>query len=225
MIEYKFNYSLNTLPKEIPLFPLNNVLLLPSCRLPLNLFENRYLHMFDHALKNQRLIGMIQPSEKVKNHTEIKSSSLYSIGCAGKIVAFNQTNDNRYEIVLKGVCRFQVVEEIKSINEFRNAKVSWTNFKQDIEDLDKKLIKNRNDFEDKLKVYLKKIGVNADWEAIEASSDEDLVNSIAMGCPFTNAEKQALLEANDLKVRAEVLISLIDMIINENKSLQSNTFS
>ena len=113
---YNFDKNFEELPKTIPLFPLSKVLLLPRAKLPLNLFENRYLHMLDYALANGRSIGMIQPTEKKKD------PKLYSVGCAGYITAFSQTNDNRYEIILKGLCRFELKSELNLINGFRRVK-------------------------------------------------------------------------------------------------------
>lgn len=222
MVKYKFENNIKDLPGIIPIFPLNNVLLLPRCKLPLNLFEDRYLHMFDHALSTQRIIGMIQPNEKdsVKN-----GPNLYEIGCAGKIVAFSQTNDNRYEIVLNGLCRFKVIKETNLLLGFRQAKVSWKFYKHDLDSHSNSNISKRSEFEDKLKHYLKKINIDADWQAIEASSDEDLVNSISMSCPFNKIEKQALLESISIQDRMNVLTSLLDMSINENKGHQSSLIS
>ena len=213
------------LPKVIPLFPLNNVLLLPKCKLPLNLFENRYLHMFDCALSSDRLVGMIQPCEKLDSHKDKSSPKIYKIGCAGIIVAFNQTNDNRYEIVLKGLSRFEINKELDLLNGFRRAKVNWNMFKDDLNSLSSTKPTDRIMFEEKLKIYLKKLDVTADWQQIEASSDEDLVNSISMGCPFSNIEKQALLEAKNLEDRLRVLNSLLDMSINDNRGTENRSFS
>ena len=131
---YSFDKKYTHLTKTLPLFPLSRVLLLPRAKLPLNLFENRYLHMFDHALANGRLIGMIQPNKqsKLKNSNN-KQPPLYQIGCAGYITAFSQTNDNRYEIILKGLCRFKVSSELSVTNGFRRADVCWKTFKKDFE--------------------------------------------------------------------------------------------
>lgn len=222
--KYSFERNLESLPTKIPVFPLNNALLLPRCRLPLNLFESRYLHMFDFAIRTHRVIGMVQPLEN-KNVTEKKKVETYSIGCAGLIIAFNQTNDNRYEIVLNGISRFNILEEVKPQKGFRLFNVSWSNFNLDTkvgEYLDNK---KRSLFEKKLKFYFNKLNINADWQAIEASSDEDLVNSISMGCPFSSIEKQALLEAKKLNNRVDVLNSLLDMSINENNSFDSKSLS
>ena len=222
---YSFDKSLDNLPKNIPLFPLNKVLILPRSKLPLNLFENRYLHMFDHALCHGRLIGIIQPKESSPSNKQIKNPKLYDIGCAGLITAFSQTNDNRYEIILKGICRFKIVSEEKILKGFRRANICWDVFKEDFKQ--KKLDKtsNRKEFESLLKSYLNKSSIQADWDAIQATDDEGLVNSISMGCPFDVSEKQALLEAKCINDRMSVLNSLMQMHLNENKLVSSGTLS
>lgn len=222
---YTFEKCLEDLPSKIPVFPLTGALLLPRSKLPLNLFENRYLHMFDHALSSSRIIGMQQPQQKVVDYNKSPSPELYKVGCAGIINAFSQTNDNRYEIVLKGVCRFDIVEELEQHNGFRLFKVSWKRFVSDLSVQSLENPKQRSLFEDKLKLYLEKIGVNADWQAIEASTDEDLINSISMGCPFDFIEKQALLEARNLNERLKVLISLIEISLNESESSSSRAIT
>ena len=220
---YSFEHNIKELPKTIPLFPLNRVLLLPKAKLPLNLFENRYLHMFDHALANNKIIGMIQPKGKILRDSDIKNPNLYEIGCAGRITAFSETNDNRYELILKGVCRFRMKKEKKIINGFRSADVSWDEFKEDYETLSLVSPKKRKDFEALMKIFLKKISISADWEMVETTNDEDLVNMISMCCPFDVSEKQALLEAKTLSERLEILTSLMQMGINENKMASSGT--
>tara|TARA_B100000035_G_scaffold244461_1_gene213009 strand:+ start:7829 stop:8506 length:678 start_codon:yes stop_codon:yes gene_type:complete len=208
---YNFDKNFEELPEILPLFPLSKVLLLPRAKLPLNLFENRYLHMLDYALANGRSIGMIQPTEKKKDSKSKKEPKLYSIGCAGYITAFSQTNDNRYEIILKGLCRFELKSELNLMNGFRRGKVLWKPFKSDFESPVLKNKEKRSVFIENLKFYLEKMSINADWEAIEVSSDEDLVNSISMGCPFDVNEKQALLQAQSLDERLDILISLMKM--------------
>ena len=213
---YCFDNKYDELPESIPLFPLNKVLLLPRAKLPLNLFENRYLHMFDHALQNGRYIGMIQPSEEPKKDGEMKPPSLYNVGCAGFLTAFSQTNDNRYEIILEGVCRFKIKKELELMNGFRRANVQWSKFKSDfkIEKLDSN--EKRNEFLKILRPFLEKMSMKVDWEVIEGTNDEDLINTISMCCPFDVNEKQALLEAISLENRREVLTSLIHINLNKN---------
>jgi len=213
---YCFDNKYDELPQSIPLFPLNKVLLLPRAKLPLNLFENRYLHMFDHALQNGRYIGMIQPSEEPKKNGEMKPPSLYNVGCAGFLTAFSQTNDNRYEIILEGVCRFKIKKELEIMNGFRRANVQWSKFKSDfkIEKLNSN--EKREEFLKILRPFLEKMSMNVDWDVIEGTNDEDLINTISMCCPFDVNEKQALLEAISLENRREVLTSLIHINLNKN---------
>ena len=215
-MQYCFDNKYDELPESIPLFPLNKVLLLPRAKLPLNLFENRYLHMFDHALQNGRYIGMIQPSEEPKKNGEMKPPSIYNVGCAGFLTAFSQTNDNRYEIILEGVCRFKIKKELELMNGFRRANVQWSKFKSDfkIEKLDSK--EKREEFLKILRPFLEKMSMKVDWEVIEGTNDEDLINTISMCCPFDVNEKQALLEAISLENRREVLTSLIHINLNKN---------
>ncbi len=220
---YSFDHTLEELPKIIPLFPLNKVLLLPRAKLPLNLFENRYLHMLDYALANKRIIGMIQPKEKVLKDSDIKNPKLYEVGCAGRVTAFSETNDSRYELILKGVCRFRIVKEKKVINGFRSAHVEWEEYQKDFDALSLLGQTKRKDFESLLKIFLKKISINADWEMVETTNDEDLVNMISMCCPFDVSEKQALLEAKTLDERLDVLTSLMQMGLNDNKIVSSGT--
>ncbi len=218
---YSFEHNIKELPKSIPLFPLSKVLLLPRAKLPLNLFENRYLHMLDYAMTNKKIIGMIQPRGKAFSNNDKKNQSLYDVGCAGRVTAFSETNDSRYELILKGICRFKVKKENKIINGFRSATVDWEEYKKDFETLSLISPKQRQDFEALLKIFLDKISINADWEMVETTNDEDLVNMISMCCPFDVSEKQALLEAKTLDRRLEVLTSLMQMGINDNKMASS----
>ncbi|MBF92021.1 MAG: hypothetical protein CMP34_04355 [Rickettsiales bacterium] len=222
---YSFDKNVSDLPKSLPIFPLSNVLLLPRSKLPLNLFENRYLHMFDYALANGRAIGMVQPKILKTSKDSEKNPPIYDIGCAGFITAFTETNDNRYEIILKGICRFFVKNELSLLNGFRRANVEWESYKNDLSQVNFQNSNNRLSFEDILKKYLQKKSINADWEAIEASSDEELINSISMGCPFDINEKQALLEAKSLEDRMDVLMSLMQMSMIENKSISTASLS
>ena len=170
--------------------------------------------MLDYALANGRSIGMIQPTEKKRDPKSKKEPNLYSVGCAGYITAFSQTNDNRYEIILKGLCRFELKSELNLMSGFRRAKVLWKPFRSDFDPLVLKNKEKRSVFIENLKFYLEKMSINADWEAIEVSSDEDLVNSISMGCPFDVNEKQALLQAKSLDERLDILISLMKMSVS-----------
>ena len=150
---YSFEKNYKDLPKLLPLFPLKRVLLLPRAKLPLNLFENRYLHMFDFALSNGRTIGIIQPNEKLKSNKDIKNPNLYSVGCAGYITAFSQTNDNRYEIILKAYVVLKLVQNLQLQKDLGGANVNWTPFKEDFEVKKLKNKDKRKEFMDILKPF------------------------------------------------------------------------
>ncbi len=218
---YSFEDNIKELPRTIPLFPLNKVLLLPRAKLPLNLFENRYLHMLDFALANQKIIGMIQPKEKIQKNSDIRNPTLYEIGCAGRITAFSETNDNRYEIILRGVSRFRVKKERSIKNGFRSAEVIWEDFNHDFDIYNSISDYKRKQFVSLLKAFLIKISISADWEMVETTNDEDLINMICMCCPFDVNEKQALLEAKSLENRLEILSSLMEMGLNVNNASSS----
>ena len=196
------------LPDVLPVFPLRNVLLLPHGRLPLNIFEPRYLEMTDTALGKGRLIGMVRPRA---DDTE----DLYPVGCAGRIINFMETDDGRYLITLAGISRFRIAEEIDAETPYRQARTDWSAFRADLwetEDDDPALRKRLLDV---LVTYLKEAGLKADWSSIEGASVETIINSIAMSCPFGADEQQALLEAASISTRAETLITLMEISVAE----------
>lgn len=195
------SYSFESLPGEIPIFPLTGVLLLPRGQLPLNIFEPRYIAMVDDALRTDRLIGMLQPRE---------DGSLYSVGCAGKIVNFNETSDGRYEIVLSGVCRFRIAEELAQVNGYRRVRADWSTFEHDMKPMDC-LDMDRPRLKLLLKNYFEQQGLTCSWDAVDLAGDEKLITSLAMICPFDEKEKQALLEAGCCKERAKLFMTLLEM--------------
>lgn len=198
------------LPEVIPIFPLPGALLLPRGQLPLNIFEPRYLAMIDDSLREgHRLIGMIQPDETHPENTE--KPHLYKIGCVGRITQIAETGDGRYVLQLTGVTRFRVEEELITETLYRRCGVTYRPFTDDFiarkgeEDVDREgLLKA-------LTAFLKANNLKADWEGIEKAPNEALVNALAMMSPYGAAEKQALLEAPDLKTRAEVLVALTEI--------------
>ncbi len=211
-----FAMDFSDLPDVLAVFPLEGVLLLPRGRLPLNVFESRYVNMVDAALKSDRMIGMIQP-----RHGGASGASgdglLYKIGCGGRIISFQETLDERYEITLEGVCRFETAEELAPLDGYRQVRPNWEPFAGDMESepsghLDHDRIQNS------VRQFFDLHGIKADWDVISATTDENLIASLTMGCPFAGNEKQALLEAAGLTERANVLISLIEMALLENKS-------
>lgn len=211
MSQSPFDPSFDDLPATLPVFPLPGVLLLPRGRLPLNIFEPRYLNMTRDALATDRLIGMIQPMPATGG-TEAGSRALYRIGCAGRITQFAETDDGRFLITLSGVCRFTVDQEIASMRGYRRVIAGWGPFAGDLDDdceadLDRAVLVSR------LKRYFDAQGITADWEVIEETPDDRLVTTLAMVCPFESSEKQALLECETLKARASMMLALLDMAV------------
>lgn len=211
MSQNPFDPSFEDLPATLPVFPLPGVLLLPRGKLPLNIFEPRYLNMARDALATDRLIGMIQPLPATGG-TEAGSRALYRIGCAGRITQFQETDDGRFLITLSGVCRFVVEQEIASMRGYRRVIADWSQFAGDLDDdcsadLDRGLLVSR------LKRYFETQGITADWDVIKETPDDRLVTTLAMVCPFESSEKQALLECDSLKARASMMLALLDMAV------------
>ena len=198
--------SSRDLPETIAVFPLPGALLLPRARLPLHLFEPRYLAMLDDALKtSHRLIGMVQPFEGPD-----KNGRLHTIGCAGKVTAFSETEDGRYMITLSGASRFRILEEVEGFTPYRRFKVSWSGFDRDFGAAETDDCFDRRKFLSKLAQYFQSHGLSTDWESLEEAEDELLINSLSMLCPFDPEDKQALLEAPSLTTRRETLMTLIE---------------
>jgi Lon protease-like protein len=199
------------LPDIIPVFPLPGALMLPRGRLPLNIFEPRYLAMLDDAMKSDhRLIGMIQPLESRGEG----APPLRRIGCAGRVTSLSETEDGRYLIALTGICRFRVGEEIDGFTPYRRVRADWGGFERDLstdEDTDPAF--DRPAFLDLLKRYFEAARLSSDWSTLEEAEEELLVNSLSMLCPFEVEEKQALLEAPRLAERRETLCALMEFAI------------
>ncbi len=207
------NITASDLPESLPLFPLPGALLLPHGRLPLNIFEPRYLHMVLDALSSpHRLIGMIQPldGESMENETP-----LYKTGCAGKIESFTETHDGRILITLCGVCRFDCADTAMHANGYRTAKADWSRFSANDFSTGEGAQICRDTLLKHLKVYLKHFQMPADWEMIETSHPAALVTTLAMVCPFDYKEQQALIEEPDLEKQAEMLCCLLQMAVHD----------
>ena len=201
--------DISELPATIPVFPLEGVLLLPRTHLPLNIFEPRYIQMIDAALASSRLIGMIQPSA---SHSTIGSIlEIESIGCLGRITQIAETGDGRYELVLSGITRFRVGAEEHGGTPFRRFHVSCGEFAADLTASDAQDAINRPKLMEMLGTFSERNGINLDWEAIQGTGNELLVNSLSMTMPFQPREKQALLEAPDLAARAEILVAMSEL--------------
>lgn len=196
-------------PDMIPVFPLPGALLLPRSRLPLHLFEPRYLQMLDDTLKTEhRLIGMVQPFDGPE-----KQSKLHSIGCAGRLTAFSETEDGRYMVTLSGMSRFRIVKEVDGFTPYRRCEVNWDGFGRDLGPAEKDDGFDRDRFMNLLNRFFEDQGLKTDWDSLSEAEDELLINSLSMLCPFEPEDKQALLEAPSLTTRRETLVTLIEFAL------------
>ena len=210
---YEYN-TVSDLPLKITVFPLSGAILLPRTQLPLNIFEPRYLEMIDNVISNNRLIGMIQSKPSEENE-------FFLIGCMGRITSFSELTNNRFLITLTGICRFKILQELEVLTPYRQFKILCDDFRDD-------LIKGKGEDEadrerllEVLKKYLEKNNLQADWEAINNSSTELLINSLCILSPYSPEEKQALLEAETLKKRNEILIAMTEMTLSTNLGTES----
>ena len=201
-------HSFTDLPAQLPLFPLTGVVLLPRGALPLNVFEPRYLKMVDDALKGDRLIGLIQPSE---NPDKVLKPKLSAVGAAGRIVSFRETDDNRYLITLSGLCRFRLIGEMADEVPYRIGQCDYSSFAGDMAEGGEENDFPRERLLAALRSYLKDRDMKADWKSVTSAPPEALVNALSMMCPFEPAEKQALLEAPSFGERASTLVALLEM--------------
>jgi len=191
------------LPKTIPVFPLPKAVLLPRSRLPLHIFEPRYLAMVEDCLKTQhRYIGMLQPTRN--------DGRLHSIGCAGKLTQFSETEDGRYMITLTGISRYRIENEIEGFTPYRRFNVQWDGFEKDQEVPEQDSTFDRDGFFNLLGKFLEGEGLSTDWETLQQADNELLINSLSMMLDFELEDKQALLEAPSLKTRRETLTTLFE---------------
>jgi len=195
------------LPQVIPVFPLDGILLLPHGMLPLNIFEPRYLNMIDDVMAGDRIIGMIQTRSATGQ--EDAAPNLADIGCAGRITSYAETPDGRYLITLTGVCRFRLGPELPVRTPYRQIRADFTPFEADLLALEEESDADRPALLEALKAYLEHRGLDVDWRMAKEAPLEALVNSLAMALPFDPAEKQALLEAADLRSRRAALTALL----------------
>jgi Lon protease-like protein len=208
------------LPATLPIFPLTGVLLLPRGKLPLNVFEPRYLAMVRDALASDRMIGMVQPREDDPTtltgppegaEPANQAPPVYPTGCAGRITAFSEAEDGRLHITLTGVARFAIREEVPTLRGYRRIVPDWERYRADLAD-DAAAI-DRPRLLAALKAFFALNDITADWDSITATPDERLVTSLAMICQFAPSEKQALLEARDLGERSRVMTALVEMAV------------
>ncbi|WP_170401014.1 LON peptidase substrate-binding domain-containing protein [Ruegeria arenilitoris] len=205
------------LPETVSVFPLPGALLLPRSRLPLHIFEPRYLQMLDDALKTQeRLIGMVQP-----NPSQSDEDKLHQIGCAGRVTQFSETEDGRYLITLTGISRFRITSELDAFTPYRRCAVSWGGFDRDLGKAELDDGFDRSQFLYLLERFFASRQLSTDWDTLKDADDELLVNSLSMLLDFDPEEKQALLEAPCLRTRRETLVTLIEFAMrggtNEEK--------
>ena len=203
-------FAASDLPRSLPIFPLPGALLLPRSRLPLHVFEPRYLSMLDDVLSStHRLIGMIQPREGQATG----KSSLHAIGCAGRVTGFSETEDGRYMVTLAGISRFRVTKEVEGFHPYRRCAVNWDSFERDLGPGEHDAGFNRDTFFKALKQFFEFEELKTDWESLKEADDELLINSLSMLCPFEPEDKQALLEAPSLETRRETLVTLIQFAL------------
>ena len=217
-----FDPTIDELPDLIPIFPLQRALLLPGGRLPLNIFEPRYLAMLDDVLSSHRMIGMVQPSGEcggAVDATHEHGATLYRTGCAGRISAFNETEDGRYLITLFGVIRFDIEGEVEG-KPYRRAVTNYQRFHADLEEDARPIDRER--LLTVLSDYFEATGIEGDWETIKETENERLVTSLAMICPFEPPEKQALLEAMTLPERADTMTAIMEMSTHEAAKASSS---
>jgi Lon protease-like protein len=206
--------SLEDLPSVVPVFPLAGALLLPRGQLPLNIFEPRYLQMVDDAMRGERIIGMVQPepeSEDVIRPSD--NPPLLKVGCAGRITSYAETPDGRLVITLTGISRFSIVRELDAMTPYRQCEVAWDEYVDDLTPGRGEEEVSRERLIEVLKQYLDVYELQADWRAIKASSNENLVNSLCTISPYGPKEKQALLEARTLEDRNQMLIALTEVAL------------
>lgn len=219
------------LPTEIPVFPLLGAILLPRATLPLNIFEPRYLSMIDDVMSGNRILGIIQPDKRKPSGSDPatldddeededggdgespggKSALLRSVGCAGRVTSYAEQDDGRVMIVVSGICRFRMLSEKETTDAYRTAKVDYQPFATDFEEGVGEEDVDRDALLRVLKSYLDSNRLNADWSTITKASSEFLINALSVMSPYGAEEKQALLEAGDLKTRADVFVALAEM--------------
>jgi Lon protease-like protein len=204
---------IHDLPETIPIFPLPGALLLPRARLPLHIFEPRYLQMLEDCMKtSERLIGMIQTCAAPARMGG-GEPRLHSIGCAGRLTEFSETGDGRYMVTLAGVSRFRLREEVSGFTPYRRARVEWREFERDQGQAEEDPDFNRKAFMALLQRFFVTLELSTDWGGLKEANTEMMINSLSMLCPFSPEDKQALLEARTLTTRREIMVTLIEFAL------------
>ena len=199
--------KITELPNNIPVFPLSNFIIFPKTTVPLNIFETRYIEMVNDSMKSNKMIGIIQPKSSKNDNDE---PNLYDVGCLGKITTFQETEDGRYLIELKGLIRFETINEIQSDKKYREFNINFKNFYHDLEEQTEKIKFSDLEliFKD-LKNLFEKRGFIINWKALEKQSLDETINALAMASPFTIEEKQVLLEAKNLSLRKSKISEIL----------------
>lgn len=198
-----FSPSFDELPATLPVFPLSGAVLLPRGHLPLNIFEPRYLKMVDDSLSNSRLIGMIQPA------SEANPPELCNVGCAGRITRYEETSDGRMEILLSGICRFEITSELDNLQAYRLVQTNWAPFEQDMSPSEMPSAEQTMAFKGALRNYMQDAQIEFELDIIDKLELEDLVNSLVSFLPLDNASKQILLEADSLPNRVKTFMAIL----------------
>ena len=206
---------------KIPVFPLSNFIIFPNTNVPLNIFEPRYIQMIDDCMKGNRLIGIVQP----KKTGDLKKPNLYDVGCVGKITSFNETDDGRYLIVINGICRYKIIEELINDKLYRECKINFDNYTNDLNKIKQEEIKfsNFKSIFNEIKILFKKQGYLINWKDLEKQNLDQIINTLSMASPFSLEEKQILLEANTLSERnkkLEEILKIYSVDNFESKTLQ-----
>ena len=198
------------LPKIVPIFPLSNFIIFPKTTVPLNIFEPRYVDMINDSMKSNKLFGMVQPKTP-KNPEDSKKPILHNIGCLGKIISFKETDDSRYLIELKGLIRFEIIQEVKSNKKYREFEINFNEFSNDLDEKkeDLKFSDLELIFKD-LKLLFEKKGFIINWRDLEKQSLDEIINALSMTSPFSLEEKQVLLEAKNLNVRKTKIAEILN---------------
>ena len=210
---------IKNLPKKISVFPLSNFIIFPNTSVPLNIFEPRYIEMVNDSMKTNRIIGMVQPKNQKKNIPE-----LYSVGCAGKITSFNETDDGKYLIVINGICRFKILKEINNNKTYRECEISFDEYNEDTNEKNNEI--KFTDLElifKNLKSFFKKKRYIINWKELEKQSLDQTINTLAMASPFSLQEKQVLLETiniNNRKIELEKILNTYVVDEFNNKTIQ-----
>ena len=214
--------QINNLPKKIPVFPLSNFIIFPKTTVPLNIFEPRYIDMINDSMKSDKLIGMIQPLGL--NNIKQTDPDLHQVGCLGKITSFKETENGQYLIELKGIIRFEIINEIKSKKKYRECEVNFDRFNHDLKDNKEQL--KFSDLElifKNFKALFEKRGFIINWKELEKQSLDETINALAMASPFTLEEKQVLLEAESLDIRKNKIADILSTYtydVFDNTTLQ-----